>query len=145
LLWSTSLAAVVLGSLAIGADRVGAQQSSGEEGPGGRPRAQVAVDIDVHRSDDVAVSQALYDVRENVRRQQEELEAAEQALAEAEKAVAEADAAVAEAEQRIFELDERTDLVVVEAFVNPPTESAIEALSAESLADSTVKQSILHR
>ena len=145
LLWSTSLAAVVLGSLAIGPDRVGAQQAPGEERPGGRPRAQVAVDIDVLRSEDVAVTQALSDVQENVRRQQEELEAAEQALAEAEKAVQEADAAVAEAQQRILDLDERTDLVVVDAFVNPPTESAIEALSSESLTDSTVKQAILHR
>src|SRR3990170_1010054 len=39
----------------------------------------------------------------------------------------------------------RSDQVAIEAFVNPPSESGLDALDAESLSDAAVRQSILDR
>jgi LAS superfamily LD-carboxypeptidase LdcB len=64
-----------------------------------------------------------------------------QASAEAE--LAAADVAVDETRAALDELTVQSDLVVVEAFVNPPVETAIDALSVTDPADATVKQSIL--
>ena len=54
-----------------------------------------------------------------------------------------ADAAVSETEDLITQLTEQGDSVVIESFMNPPAENALETLAADSLADATVKQSIL--
>jgi peptidoglycan hydrolase CwlO-like protein len=143
---SRLLVAVVAGALALAPVTASAQQRPGEDGVGGaRNRAQLALDIDVLRGEGVAVAEALSDVKANVDRQQEQLNDAQMALMTADAEVATAEAAVAEATQRIDRLNDMTDAIVVEAFVNPPTESALDALSAESLSDSTVKQAILDR
>ncbi|HET6950624.1 MAG TPA: M15 family metallopeptidase [Acidimicrobiales bacterium] len=54
-----------------------------------------------------------------------------------------ATAAVGATEARLAELDAQSDAVVIEAFVNPPAASALDVLSAETVSDATVKQSIL--
>jgi D-alanyl-D-alanine carboxypeptidase len=69
--------------------------------------------------------------------------AARAAEAAATAEVAAADAAVAETEGLIDELTTQSDQVVIEAFINPPAENAMETLSAATLSDATVKQSIL--
>ena len=71
--------------------------------------------------------------------------AARTAAADADAAVAAADAAVAATESRIAELNVQTDQVVVDAFISPPSEDAIETLVAPTLSESTVRQSILDR
>jgi len=68
---------------------------------------------------------------------------ARQAEAEAAQALADADAAVAETEAALDELVAESDAVVIEAFLDPPMEDALETLSADSLAEATVRQSIL--
>jgi hypothetical protein len=68
---------------------------------------------------------------------------ARQAEAEAAQALADADAAVAETEAALDELVAESDAVVIEAFLDPPMEDALETLSADSPAEATVRQSIL--
>jgi LAS superfamily LD-carboxypeptidase LdcB len=68
---------------------------------------------------------------------------ARRAEAEAAQALADADAAVAETEAALDDLVAESDAVVIEAFLNPPIEDALETLSADSLAEATVRQSIL--
>ena len=68
---------------------------------------------------------------------------ARRAEAEAAQALADADAAVAETEAALDELVAESDAVVIEAFLDPPMEDALETLSADSLAEATVRQSIL--
>lgn len=124
----------------------GAQEDGPSEGndQARQNRAQIDVDIDVLRVDDVEVTQALGDLAENVAAQQAELDAAELAVMEAEAALAEADGAVAEAQARMDGLSAMTDLVVIEAFMSPPAEAGLDALSAQSLSEASVKQSILN-
>ena len=71
--------------------------------------------------------------------------AARTAAAEADAAVVAADAAVAATEARIAELTTQTDQVVVDSFINPPSEDAMETLAAPTLAESAIRQSILDR
>jgi hypothetical protein len=68
---------------------------------------------------------------------------ADQAAADA--AVDSADAAVAESKGRIAALTDQSDQVVIDAFVNPPSASLLDALTADSTMDATVKQAILDR
>jgi LAS superfamily LD-carboxypeptidase LdcB len=56
-----------------------------------------------------------------------------------------ADAAVAKTRKRITALTAQSDRVVIDAFVDPPTASAFDALASGSTADATVKQAILDR
>jgi hypothetical protein len=54
-----------------------------------------------------------------------------------------AHAAVEATETRIAELTDQSDAVVVEAFVDPPSLGPLDALTAETPADATVKQVLL--
>lgn len=136
------VAAVVLHPAAGGAQ---------EDGPsGGRDQfrreetALVDVDIDVLRSDNSDVSAALGDIAANVDQQVEQLQDAREAVATAEESLAAADLAVAETQGRLDALGMQTDAVVIDAFMNPPAEAALDAFSARSLTDLSVKQSILN-
>ncbi|HKH05264.1 MAG TPA: M15 family metallopeptidase, partial [Acidimicrobiales bacterium] len=66
------------------------------------------------------------------------------AVVEADAAVTAADTAVAETQARLDNLSAATDRVVIDAFMNPPTENALDAFSGQSLTQLSVKQSILN-
>src|SRR5262249_46160174 len=57
--------------------------------------------------------------------------------------LAAADAALADTQKRLDAINDKADTVVINAFVNPPSESALEALTSPSLEDSTIRQQIL--
>ena len=120
-----------------------------EEDPGGadqgrRDDALVDVDIDVLRVDNSEIEAALGDITANVEAQTTALNEAETTLANAEAALLQAQDAVAEAQGRMDALSAATDQVVIDAFINPPAEGALDAFSASSLTDVSVKQSILN-
>ena len=71
--------------------------------------------------------------------------AAQVALEGAKAEVDAAKAAMDETQARIDELTAQSDAVVVDAFMNPPSVSALDVLEAETMMDATVKQSILDR
>lgn len=123
----------------------GAAQESPSEREHLGEQALVSIDVDVLRGDKVEVSATLAEVRENVETHKTMLADAEAALTAAETALAQADAALADTQTRLDAVNVEADRVVVDAFVNPPAESAFESLAADSLADATIKQSILHR
>ncbi len=105
--------------------------------PSSRPRD------DPLRAASSDVEASLDDLSADVQAQVAAVVAAREAEAAAAADLAAADAAVAETQGVIDGLTDRSDEVVVEAFINPPAENAIETLGAKSLADATVKQSIL--
>jgi LAS superfamily LD-carboxypeptidase LdcB len=105
--------------------------------------AQVELDVDVLRGDGADVESALGDVSENVVAQQAALDAAQAAVAQAEVGLNDANAAVAAAQGQLDGLAALTDEVVIDAYVNPPAEAGIDVLSAESLSDASIKQTIL--
>jgi hypothetical protein len=122
----------------------GAQE---EPSAGGAPgeQALVSVEVDVLRADNVAVGDTLADIRTNVEAQKAALTEAQTNLTNAQAALAAAEAALADTQSRLSAINAEADLVVVDAFVNPPYETALESLTADSLMDATVKQSILTR
>jgi hypothetical protein len=125
----------------------GAQENDPPEDgdrPGEGDGAQIDLDIDVLRVDGADVETALGDLAENVAAQQAALDTARAALVDAEAALTEADAAVEAAQSRLDGLAGLTDMVVVDAYMNPPVEAGLEALAARSLTDASVKQSILN-
>jgi LAS superfamily LD-carboxypeptidase LdcB len=140
---ATSLVALTGMASLISPLPTSAQESSSDERDAAR-RGQPQVDVDVLRADNVEVTDALGDLTTNVANLRAALEMAEAALAEAEAGLGQAETAVKEARAELDELVAETDQVVIEAFVNPPTESALDALTADSLADVSIKQSILN-
>jgi LAS superfamily LD-carboxypeptidase LdcB len=97
------------------------------------------------RSDATSVVGVLDSFEATVQTEVAQLAQARANQAAADAAVAVADAAVADTKGRIAALTEQSDQVVVDAFVNPPSASLLDALTAESTVEATVKQSILDR
>src|SRR5918998_958766 len=98
---------------------------------------------DVLRADSADVAASLGEVSAEVQAQVAAVTAARRAETTAQAELAAAEEAVAETQASIDDLSVLSDEVVIESFINPPSESAIDTLSAESLVDATVKQSIL--
>jgi LAS superfamily LD-carboxypeptidase LdcB len=121
-----------------------AQEAPSSPAGAGATRTEVEPD-DVLRATSSDVAGSLTDVSAEVQRQVAEVAAARTAAAEADAAVVAADAAVAATEARIAELTTQTDQVVVDSFINPPSEDAMETLAAPTLAESAIRQSILDR
>jgi peptidoglycan hydrolase CwlO-like protein len=106
-------------------------------------RAEVDLQIDALQAKDVEVQAALSELENNVATQQAELDEAERAHEEAEGELAAAIQAVADAQLRIDELNRRADELVVQSFVSPPTDNALDAFRADSLSDAAVKQAVI--
>ncbi len=104
------------------------QARPGQEEPTLPNAGDVAVGLDVFKADDGDVVDALNDVHGNLRTELRELDAARSRLAAARDERARADQAVAATQRRIDDLTARSDGVVVDAFVNPPADSALERL-----------------
>ncbi|HEX6570355.1 MAG TPA: D-alanyl-D-alanine carboxypeptidase family protein [Acidimicrobiales bacterium] len=122
-----------------------AQEESSDGDQIGDQQALVSIDVDVLRADNYEVTGTLVEVRENVSAQKAMLEEAQAKLSAAQATLAAADAALAETQGKLDAVNVETDKVVIDTFVNPPVESALESLSSDSVMDATVKQSILHR
>jgi LAS superfamily LD-carboxypeptidase LdcB len=103
----------------------------------------VGVGLDEFKADNGDVVDALNNVQGNLRTQLRELDAARARLAAAQDEKARADQAVAATQERIDELTAQSDGVVVDAFVNPPADSALDAMAAESNDEASLKASIV--
>jgi len=110
-------------------------------GVAGGPLGGPAVDVLEDDSNDVV--SALDGLDAAVQAEVDQLTAARTAQATAQSELDAATAAVAATEGHIVELDDQSDAVVVDAFVNPPSASALDVLTADTLDDATVAQSIL--
>jgi LAS superfamily LD-carboxypeptidase LdcB len=108
---------------------------------GGGPAGGTAVDVLEEDSNDIVATLDGLDAA--VQAEVDQLIAARAAQATAQSELDAAVAAVAATEGRIADLDDQSDAVVVDAFVNPPSASALDVLSADTVGDATVTQSIL--
>jgi hypothetical protein len=104
---------------------------------------EVTVGVDVFKADDGDVVDALNDVHGNVRTQLRALETARSRLAAARDEEAKANQAVAATRKRIDDLTAQSDGVVVDAFMNPPADTTLDAMAAESTGDASLKASIV--
>jgi peptidoglycan hydrolase CwlO-like protein len=140
--------ALVSGGVLLVPDAAGARpmQESDPGGGGeasGQSSATVDVDIDVQKASSADVQQAFADIRDNFEAQRAALETARQAVTAAENEVALAQAKVDETQAEIDAMVGESDAVVVRTFMNPPSESAIQTLTATSPSDATVKRALL--
>ncbi len=119
------------------------QEDGDDETAAGPERLLVADDLGALAGSSGDVVGALDDLKARVDDELARLDAADKAVDSAIASLAEADAAIQETQARIESLTARSDDVVVAAFVNPPLESAFDALAADSVADSSVKQAVL--
>ena len=106
-------------------------------------RGRAVLDVDALAAEDAEVQAAIATLEENVASQRAELDEAERALAAAEAEVDTAAANVVAEQQRIDSLNELTDELVVEAFMNPPSDDVLDPFKADSLSDTTVKQALV--
>jgi peptidoglycan hydrolase CwlO-like protein len=135
--------AAVWSPVASGADDPDPAKTERERDDVRSQRAEVDLQIDALQAKDVEVQAALSELENNVATQQAELDEAERAHEEAEGELAAAIQAVADAQLRIDELNRRADELVVQSFVSPPTDNALDAFRADSLSDAAVKQAVI--
>jgi len=143
-------AVVALGSgvavwspVASGADDPDPAKTERERDAVRSERAEVDLQIDALQAKDVEVEAALSELEANVATQRAEMDEAERAHEEAEAELAAAIQAVAAAQLRIDDLNRRADELVVQSFVSPPTDNALDAFRADSLSDAAVKQAVI--
>ena len=140
-----TFASLIVTSIVVSEPSAAQESPSAERDQIGDQQALVSIDVDVLQANNVEVGDTLASVRENVQAQQAMLTEAQTVLTNAQTALAAADAALIDTQTRLDAVNVNADLVVVDAFVNPPVESSLDALTADNLVDATVKQSILHR
>jgi septal ring factor EnvC (AmiA/AmiB activator) len=103
----------------------------------------VAAEIDVISAEDAEIQAALATIQTNVAGQQVVVNAAEDALAVAEADVEASAAEIATLEDQIVELDLAADQMIIDAFVDPPINHALDVFRTETLAEATVKNAIV--
>jgi D-alanyl-D-alanine carboxypeptidase len=106
-------------------------------------QAEVVLELDALEAKDAEVRAALAEIERNVATQRSELQQAERAQAQRAAELAEATQAVADAQHRIDELNKQADQLVVDSFVNPPSDYALEPLRAGSITDAAVMGAVL--
>lgn len=104
--------------------------------------AQVAQDVVALKAEDAQVQAALASLKANVAKQRAKLAAANKAKAAADADLKAATAAVTKAKKRFEELDAATDALVVESYVTPVGDEALDAFRAHSLTDAAVKRTL---
>jgi LAS superfamily LD-carboxypeptidase LdcB len=106
-------------------------------------QAEVVLELDALEAKDAEVRAALAEIERNVATQRSELRQAERAQAQSEAELAEATQAVTDAQHWIDELNKQADQLVIDSFVNPPSDYALEPLRAGSITEAAVIQAVL--
>jgi peptidoglycan LD-endopeptidase LytH len=140
-------AALAAGALALPTAAGAAPAGPGQEPPLGSdpadeqalagPRVLVAAD------DASALTGQLEELQDTVAEHVAKVSAAERTMARAVDALADADAAVNESQFRIEELIVRSDEVVVDAFMSPPEQNALDVLATSDAGEASVKHGVL--
>jgi septal ring factor EnvC (AmiA/AmiB activator) len=145
MLAAVSLLLALVGTMVFATGTSGAQEDPASESDQVRDRQSlVAVDVDVLTAEGDTVVAALGDLDDAVEAQKHMLSEADLANAAAQADLNVADAALADTQARFTEITTQADAIVIDAFMNPPTDTALDALTAESLEDATVKQAFLN-
>jgi len=143
--WAATVTAVALATVPTGAAASTGTPVPSEPAIDERASSDATlVDVDVLVSTNAAaVATALADLGTQISDQLAAYNTAQAAVSSANEKLAGADAAVSNTEFLIEQTTTASDEVVIEAFINPPAESALDVLTAETPADATVKQTLL--
>jgi hypothetical protein len=142
--WSIAVCALVVTSVVVSPPSA-AQDDPGDIDELHGTSGLVPLEVDVLRADNVDVGDTLAEIRANVDAQKAALTTALATVTQAETDLAAAEAALADTQSRLAAVNDEAGLVVVETFIDPPAESALDVLSSASLEEATIRQSILER
>jgi septal ring factor EnvC (AmiA/AmiB activator) len=142
-----TVATLAAGALALPAAAGAAPASVDQEPPRDQDAAGeqslIGPQVLVAADDTSALTGRLEELQASVADHVAKVTAAERTMARAVDALADADAAVNESQFRIEELIARSDEVVVDAFVSPPTQDALEVLATTDAGEAAVKHGVL--
>ena len=137
-------AAVVGGSLLAPAPGAAQEPSTEEQRDAVREQAlAVASELDVLNAEDAEVQAALDTIQTQVAGQQVLVAQTGDALASAEAAVDASAAEIASLQGQITELDALVDQIIVDAYVDPPIDHALDVFDSDTLADAAVKTGLV--
>jgi peptidoglycan LD-endopeptidase LytH len=142
-----TVAGFAAGALALpapaGAAPAGVDQEPPRDSEPTREQPLIGPQVLVAADDRSALTGRLEELQATVADHVAKVTAAERTMARAVDALADADAAVTESEFRIEELTVRSDEVVVDAFVSPPAQDALEVLATSDAGEAAVKHGVL--
>jgi murein DD-endopeptidase MepM/ murein hydrolase activator NlpD len=142
-----TVATLAAGALALptaaGAAPGGVEQEPPQDQDPAGEQALIGPQVLVAADDTSALTGRLEEIRDTVADHVAKVTEAEQAMAGAVAALADADAAVSESQFHIEELIARSDEVVVDAFVSPPAQDALEVLATTDAGEAAVKHGVL--
>lgn len=143
--WAAVITAVAVAAVPTSAAATPESAAQAEPGSDERTLAEsTQVDVDVLVSTDAAaVATTLEDLNAQISDQLDAYNLAQAEVDGATDTLSEADAALSDTRFRIEETTTASDQVVVEAFISPPAESALDVLTADNLTDATIKQELL--
>lgn len=139
LLWAL-VAAVVLGGVGLPAAEAETPQQQRERLH--QQQAQLAKDVDALEAANAKVKAELARLQGELDRRQATADHAKRAKAMADADLKAAEAAVARARTRYEELNRAADALVIESFITPVGDEALDAFKAGSLTDAAVKRSL---
>jgi septal ring factor EnvC (AmiA/AmiB activator) len=139
------VAAAAVGSVLIAPAPSGAQEPSAEEQRDAvRDQAiAVAAEIDVLNAQDAEVQAALAALQTQVAGQQVVVNQATDAQASADAAVAASAEQIAALEAETVALNAAIDQMIVDAYLHPPLDHALDAFQADTIAEATVKNGLV--
>jgi septal ring factor EnvC (AmiA/AmiB activator) len=105
--------------------------------------AAVAGEIDVIEAEDAEIQAALAAIQTEVAGQQVVVNAANDEVAIAEADVASSEEAIANLETQIVELDAQTERIVIDAYMNPPMDHALDMFDSATLSEATIKDALV--
>lgn len=143
--WAAVITAVAVAAVPTSAAATPESAAQAEPDSDERTLAEsTQVDVDVLVSTDAAaVATTLEDLNTQISDQLDAYNLAQAEVDGATETLSEADAALSDTRFRIEETTTASDQVVIEAFISPPAESALDVLTADNLTDATVKQELL--
>jgi LAS superfamily LD-carboxypeptidase LdcB len=140
-----ALVALAVGAVLLAPGQTGAQEPSAEEQREAvrQQGAAVAAEIDVLNAQDAEIQAALTAVQAQVAGQQVVVNQASDAQVEADAAVAASVEQITALETETAALNAAIDQMIVDAFVHPPLDHALDAFKADTIADATVRNGLV--
>ena len=140
-----ALVVAAVGGAVLAPDPGGAQEPSAEEQREAVREQGVAIasEIDVLNAQDAEIQTALNAIQTQVAGQQVVVTQTADAQASADAAVATSVAEITALQGEIAALDARVDQIIVEAYVDPPVDHALDVFDADTLADATIKNGLV--
>jgi LAS superfamily LD-carboxypeptidase LdcB len=140
-----AVVAAAVGASLLAPGPTGAQEPSAEEQREAvrEQGAAVAAEIDVLTAQDAEIQAALTAVQAEVAGQQVVVNQATDAQTAADAAVAASAEQIAALEAETAALNAAVDQMIVDAFLHPPLDHALDAFKADTVADATVKNGLV--